>query len=77
MSKSDEAQIGVNGVIEWRDEEGELHWAGGPARVFPSGREEWLRHARLHRTDGPAAIYPDGRRIWFIEGEKVREERLL
>jgi hypothetical protein len=74
-TKRDEARLGIDGSIEWRDEEGELHRVGGPARIFPSGREEWFRHGRLHHTDGPAAIYPDGRRIWFIEGEKVREER--
>jgi len=81
MSASEEARIGVDGVIEWRDENGELHRVGGPARVFPSGREEWFRHGRLDRAGGPAvihapaAIYPDGRRIWFIEGEKIREEK--
>jgi hypothetical protein len=31
---------------------------------------------RPHRDDGPAAIYPDGRRIWFVDGVKVREERV-
>ncbi len=53
MSKSDGARIGIDGVIEWRDEEGKLHRVDGPARVFPSGREEWLRHGRLHRAEGP------------------------
>lgn len=55
MTKSDEARLGIDGVIEWRDDEGELHRVGGPARVFQSGRE--------HRDGGPAAVYPDGRRI--------------
>jgi hypothetical protein len=75
MTKSDEGRLGIDGVIEWRDDEDELHRVGGPARVLPGGREEWFHHGRLHRSDGPAVIYPDGRRIWFIEGEKVREER--
>jgi hypothetical protein len=44
VGKVDEGRIGVDGVIEWRDEDGELHRAGGPARVFPSGLEEWFRH---------------------------------
>ena len=68
--------IGAGGAIEWRDPEGRLHRAGGPARVFASGREEWYRHGRRHRDDGPAASYPDGRRIWFVDGVRVREERV-
>jgi hypothetical protein len=31
-SKGKEAALGVDGVIEWRDEEGKLHRVGGPAR---------------------------------------------
>lgn len=67
-----------DGVIEWRDDDGRLHRQGGPARVFPSGREEWFRHrdGKRHCDDGPAAIYPDGRRIWFENGVKIREERV-
>ena len=67
-----------DGVLEWRDVEDRLHRAGGPARVFPSGREKWYRHGLRHRDpdDGPAATYPDGRRIWFVEGVKVRSERV-
>jgi len=54
MSGSDEASLAVDGAIEWRGEEGELHRVGGPARIFPSVREEWFRHGRLYRGDGPA-----------------------
>ena len=64
-----------DGVLEWHDEQGRPHNDGAPARVFPSGREEWFRHGKLHREGGPAAIYSDGRRIWFQDGVKVREER--
>ena len=60
VSESDEARLGIDGVIEWRDEEGELHRAGAPARVLPSGRDEWFRHGRLHRTGGPAVIHANG-----------------
>lgn len=41
MGRNENPSIGADGVIEWRDEEGELHRVAGPARVFPSGREEW------------------------------------
>ncbi len=74
-SKGDEGQIGVDGTIEWCDEEGGLHRTGGPACVYVNGTEKWYREGKRHRDDGPAAIYPDGRKVWFIEGEKVREER--
>jgi hypothetical protein len=67
MSERDEAQIGVDGVIEWRDAEGEPHRVGGLARVFPSGREEWLRHGRLHRTDGPAVIHANGSVKYYVD----------
>jgi hypothetical protein len=39
---SGKARIEIDGTIEWRDGDGKLHRVGGPARVFPSGREEWF-----------------------------------
>jgi hypothetical protein len=48
MASPGAGTIAPDGIIEWRDQEGELHRVGAPARVFPSGREEWLRHGRLH-----------------------------
>ena len=47
-----------DGVMEWRDAQGRLHRDDGPARVLPSGREEWYRHGLLHREDGPANRLP-------------------
>jgi hypothetical protein len=44
--------------------------------VYVNGTEKWYRHGLRHRDDGPAAIYPDGRRIWFVDGVKVREDRV-
>ena len=66
------------GVLEWRDDEGRLHRDDAPARVFPSGREEWYRHGKRHRDpeEGPAASYPDGRRIWFVDGVRVKSDRV-
>ena len=49
-----------DGVVEWRDADGRLHRSGGPARIFPSGREEWYRHGELHREDGPAVVHANG-----------------
>jgi hypothetical protein len=69
----DEGTIGVDGVIEWRDAEGELHRAGGPARVFPSGRQEWFHHGRLHRNDGPAVEHANGSFKYYVNGVRHRE----
>jgi hypothetical protein len=73
MREEDEARIGVDGVLEWRDDDGELHRTGGPARVFPSGREEWFHHGRLHRSDGPAVIHANGSVKYYVDGVRHRE----
>jgi hypothetical protein len=71
-NESDDARIGIDGVIEWRGAEGELHRVDGPARVFPSGREEWFDHGRLHRTDGPAVIHANGSVKYYVDGVRHR-----
>jgi len=73
MAKDDEGMIGPDGAIEWRDEEGKLHRVGGPARVFPSGREEWFRHGHLHRADGPAVLHANGSVKYYVDGVRHRE----
>jgi hypothetical protein len=62
-----------DGVIEWRDDDGRLHRQGGPARVSPSGREEWFRHGNLHRADGPAVVHANGSEKWYRDGRRHRE----
>jgi hypothetical protein len=61
-----------DGVIEWRDADGRLHRRGGPARVYPSGREEWFRHGKLHRTGGPAVVHANGSEKWYRDGRRHR-----
>ncbi|HXS33794.1 MAG TPA: hypothetical protein VN758_08500 [Solirubrobacterales bacterium] len=63
----------IDGILEWRDERGELHRVGGPARVFPSGREEWFRRGRLHRSNGPAVIHANGSVKYYVDGVRHRE----
>jgi hypothetical protein len=43
-----------------------------------NGTEKWYRDGQRHRDpdEGPAASYPDGRRVWFVDGVKVRSERV-
>ncbi len=73
MSAGDDGQLGIDGVIEWGDAEGALHRVGAPARVFPSGREEWFRHGRLHRSDGPAVVHANGSVKYYVDGVRHRE----
>ena len=54
MSKSDEARIGVDGVIEWRDQDGELHRVGGPAAIYPDGRRIWFLEGEKMREERSA-----------------------
>ncbi len=63
-----------DGVLEWRDPRGRLHREDGPARVFPSGREEWFRHGRLHREGGPAVVHANGSVKWYVDGRRHRDD---
>jgi hypothetical protein len=63
-----------DGTIEWRDAEGRLDREDGPARIFPNGREEWLRHGKLHRPDGPAIVHANGSEKWYLDGRRHRED---
>lgn len=42
MAANDEGRIEVDGTIEWRDAEGELHRDDGPAAIYPDGRKVWF-----------------------------------
>ena len=53
MAANDEGAIGVDGTIEWRDAEGELHREDGPARVF-DGRKVWFVEGVKVREERPA-----------------------
>jgi hypothetical protein len=46
--------VAADGTVEWRDGDGGLHRAGGPARECADGSREWWLHGRRHRDDGPA-----------------------
>ncbi len=63
-----------DGILEWRDADGELHRAGGPARVFPGGREEWYRHGKLHRIGGPAVVHANGSVKYYEDGVRHRDD---
>lgn len=42
MGGGGEGTIGMDGTIEWRDAEGELHRNDGPAAIYPDGRKAWF-----------------------------------
>ena len=71
------AIVHANGSEKWYVD-GKRHREGAPACVYVNGTEKWYRHGLRHRDpdEGPAASYPDGRRIWFVDGVKVKSERV-
>jgi len=63
-----------NGVIEWRNQDGELHREDGPAKEWPArSAQAWYRNGRLHRANGPAVEGPEGQ-SWFRRGKRHRED---
>ena len=56
----------------WYNKEGEEHREGGPAVIWPNGREEYWINGSLHRTDGPAIIENNGYQAYFQYGKKHR-----
>ena len=61
-------EILVDGIMIWYNKEGIFHRVNGPARIFPSGKEEWYLQGKRHNLNGPAIIYPDRRERWHNDG---------
>ena len=51
---------------EWRNEDGQLHRATGPAIECTNGHKVWYWKGLIHREDGPALQYEDGTKEWFL-----------
>jgi hypothetical protein len=62
------------GNREWRNSEGDLHRADGPAIEHASGYRAWYLNDLLHCEDGPAREYADGTRMWFLNGQLHRKD---
>jgi hypothetical protein len=73
FSLLDAGGIFQNGRYEIRNSKGHLHRDGGPAAIYPDGRQYWYQNGKFHREDGPALTYPDGRRYWYWNGALVDE----
>ena len=63
----------TDGSKVWKNEQGQLDRADGPAVIHPDGQREWYKNGRRHRINGPAIEYPYDLRIWYREGELHRD----
>ncbi|MDE1834530.1 MAG: hypothetical protein KGH64_04285, partial [Candidatus Micrarchaeota archaeon] len=59
---------------EYRNEQGQLHRANGPAIEYANGGKEWYLNGKRHRTDGPAVEYADGYKAWYLNGQRHRTD---
>ena len=59
-------------MIEWRNEQEQLHRIDGPARIWTDGSREWYLNGKRHRDDGPAVIWSDGHEEWYVHGQRHR-----
>jgi hypothetical protein len=57
MAKSDEARLGIDGVIEWHDDGGKLHRADGPAATYPDGRRVWFVEGEKVREERSVSVF--------------------
>jgi hypothetical protein len=60
MNKTD------RGIIEYRNQQGELHREDGPALIFPDGEVQYYIEGALEREDGPAIIRANGEKVYSI-----------
>ena len=67
-------QEDLNGTVEYRNAEGELHRLDGPAVEYPSGAKAYLVNDQRHRTDGPAVERPDDTVEFWLNGERYPDE---
>ena len=64
--------ISKAGIKCWR-KQGQLHRLNGPARIIPSGRDEYWHNGRMHRLNGPARIWADGHADYWLNGIRISE----
>jgi hypothetical protein len=61
---------GVDGLLEFFDNNRKYHRTAGPAVTFPDGDTYWFIHGTMHREDGPARIWPErGIETWCKNDE--------
>lgn len=62
------ADVPRSGLVLWRDADGQLHNADGPAFYGFDGEEMWCHHGPKHRLDGPAHTDQFGVERFFVNG---------
>ena len=67
-------EVDQDGVVRYRNSDGQLHRVDGPAIEWEDGSHEWYLHGRLHRVDGPAIERSNSSREWWLNGELHRED---
>src|SRR4051794_32626107 len=67
-------QVDSDGIIWYRNEDGEKLREGGPAVIRPDSTKFWFVHGQLHRVDVPAVEWAHGGREWWFEGKKHRSD---
>ena len=53
---------------------GKYSRADGPALVYASGSEYWVKGGKKHREDGPAQIDDGGNEWWYYNNQLHRED---
>ena len=58
----------------WRDANGNLHRADGPALEHANGDRSWWQYGLRHRTGGPAVEFATGDKWWYQHGKIHRAD---
>ena len=66
-------EVDCNGNVIWRNADGKIHRADGPAREYANGAKFWYSNGIIQRIDGPAIVHADGRnQEWKWNGKLHR-----
>jgi hypothetical protein len=58
-----------NGIIIYRNADGERHNQHGPALVYADGDIAYYIKGQLHNENGPAVVFADGHKSYYINGQ--------
>jgi len=61
------------GTVIYRNADGRLHNANGPAMVYPNGDKSYYINGQLQNPDGPAMVWADGDKAYWINDEYLTE----
>jgi hypothetical protein len=58
-------------VIEYYNENGQLHRLYGPAAEYSYGNKYWYKNVKHHREDGPAIECSNGDKKYWYNGKLI------